>query len=109
MNSQSQPNWNLWKQPWPQPQNDFQAWMQSMQNPYGRFAQFYQYPPSFQNQQAPQLPNQGQQLSLPYPQKQQPPPQNQILNYHFNPSRNQINFPLNHYQIQIIGTLKMLT
>ena len=77
MNSQSQPNWNPWQQPWPQPQNAFQAWLQSMQNPYGRFAQFYQYPPSFQNQQAPQFPNQNQQLSLPYPQQQQPPPQNQ--------------------------------
>ena len=77
MNSQSQPNWNPWQQPWPQTQNAFQAWLQSMQNPYGRFAQFYQYPPSFQNQQAPQFPNQGQQLSLPYPQQQQPPPQNQ--------------------------------
>eukprot|EP00253_Pinus_taeda_P023586 PITA_23586 len=43
-----------------------------MQNPYERFAQFYQYPPSFQNQQAPQLPNQNPQLSLPFPQQQQP-------------------------------------
>jgi hypothetical protein len=60
-----------------QPQNPFQSWVQGMQNPYGRFAQFYQYPPSFQNQQAPQLPNQGQQLSLPFPQQQQPPQQNQ--------------------------------
>eukprot|EP00253_Pinus_taeda_P030537 PITA_30537 len=49
--------------------------MQGMQNPYGRFAQFYQYPPSFQNQQAPQLPNQNPQLSLPFHQ-QQPSQQN---------------------------------
>ena len=41
-----------------------------MQNPYGRFAQFYQYPPSFQNQKTPQLPNQNPQLSLPFPQQQ---------------------------------------
>eukprot|EP00253_Pinus_taeda_P007596 PITA_07596 len=45
--------------------------MQGMQNPYGRFAQFYQYPPSFQNQQVPQFPNQNPQLSLPFPQQQQ--------------------------------------
>eukprot|EP00253_Pinus_taeda_P031731 PITA_31731 len=47
-----------------------------MQNPYGIFAQFYQYPPYFQNQQAPQLPNQNPQLSLPFPQQQQPSQQN---------------------------------
>jgi len=61
------------QQPWPQPQNPYQSWVQGMQNPYGRFAQFYQYPPSFQ--QTPQLPNQSPQLSLPFPQ-QQPPQQN---------------------------------
>lgn len=50
-----------------------------MQNPYGRFAQFYQYPPSFQNQQAPQLPNQNPQLSLPFPQHQLPQQNSQLL------------------------------
>eukprot|EP00253_Pinus_taeda_P034750 PITA_34750 len=72
MNFQPPPNWNPWQQPWSQPQNPFQAWMQGMQNPYGRFSQFYQYPPSFQNQQVPQFPNQNPQLSLPFPQQQQP-------------------------------------
>ena len=75
MNLQTPPNWNPWQQPWPQHQNPYQPWVQGMQNPYGRFAQFYQYPPSFQNQQAPQLPNPNPQLSLPFPQ-QQPSQQN---------------------------------
>eukprot|EP00253_Pinus_taeda_P003708 PITA_03708 len=65
MNFQPPPNWNPWQQPWPQPQNPYQSWVKGMQNPYGRFAQFYQFPPSFQ---------QTPQLSLPFPQ-QQPPQQ----------------------------------
>eukprot|EP00253_Pinus_taeda_P005906 PITA_05906 len=76
MNFQPPPNWNPWQQPLSQPQNPFQAWMQGMQNPYGRFSKFYQYPPSFQNQQVPQFPNQNPQLSLPFPQQQQSPQQN---------------------------------
>ena len=52
MNFQSPPNWNPWQQSWSQSQNPFQTWVQGMQNPYGRFAQFYQCPPSFLNQQA---------------------------------------------------------
>eukprot|EP00253_Pinus_taeda_P007789 PITA_07789 len=79
MNFQPQPNWNSWQQPWPQPQNQYQSqpWAQGVKNPYGRFAQFYQYPPYFQGypipqnqQQNPQLPNQSPQLSLPFPQQQ---------------------------------------
>ena len=76
MNFQNPPNWNPWQQSWSQPQNPFQSWVQGMQNPYGIFAQFYQYPPSFHNQQAPQLPNQNPQLSLPFSQQQQPSQQN---------------------------------
>eukprot|EP00253_Pinus_taeda_P006459 PITA_06459 len=80
-NFQPPPSWNPWKQPWSQPQNPFQSWVQGMQNPYGRFAQFYQYPPSFQNQQVPQSPNQNPQLSLPFPQQQpsQQKPNSQLL------------------------------
>ena len=55
MNFQPLPNWNSLQQPWFQPQNPYQSWVQGMQNPYGRVAQFYQYPPSFQNQQASEL------------------------------------------------------
>ena len=48
-----------------------------MQNPYGRYSQYYQYPPSYPNyppqqipqqNQQPQLKNQNPQLSLPFPQ-----------------------------------------
>jgi len=44
MNFQTPPNWNPWQQSWFQPQNPFQSSVQGMKNPYGRFAQFYQYP-----------------------------------------------------------------
>ena len=68
-----------WQQPWPQSQNPFQAWAQGMQNPYGRISQFYQYPPSFPNQQVPQLPNQNPLLSLPFSQQQPSQQQQQQL------------------------------
>ena len=109
MNFQPPPNWNPWQQPWSQPQNPFQSWVQGMQNPYGRFSQFYQYPPSFQNQQAPQLPNQNPQLSLPFPNNNNLLNKIQILNSCFHSNRNQINYLPNHCQTPTIKTLKMLT
>jgi len=68
INFQNPPNWNPWQQPWHQSQNPYQSWVQGKENPYGRSAQFYQYPPSFQNQQALQLPNPNPQPMLPFQQ-----------------------------------------
>jgi hypothetical protein len=78
----SQNNWNPAWQPWAQPQS--QSWNQGWKNPYGAYAQYQQYspsylppqfiPPSNQIPQGNQLPqilvqNQNPQISSPFQQK----------------------------------------